>query len=185
MINTGQHMSEHTHVHRTPFFRQGAVICTLYIATEWDLWNLIVEALPEKTRGKKLIYKTRGNGQTERQTPPNIWAWPNWPKHMFKKMTAIQQKEPIYFRLLHSYPQLVFLTCLPAFSELKLSRPQAPPSNWCFAHCCPPWKPPSFCCVSLAFLGVRGSFRLIMALLPTTTNCFAGATKLFTRVSAS
>ena len=46
------------------------------------------------TGGKKLIYKTRGNGRTER--PRNIWAGPNWPTHMFKKIdsdTTCRHKE--------------------------------------------------------------------------------------------
>ena len=35
------------------------------------------------TGGKKLIYKTRGNGKTESQAPRNIWARPNWPTHTY------------------------------------------------------------------------------------------------------
>ena len=42
------------------------------------------------TGGKKLIYKTRGNGRMER--PRNIWAGPNWPTHMFKKIDCCGKK---------------------------------------------------------------------------------------------
>ena len=84
-------------------------------------------------------------------------------------------------------PQLVLLTCLLDFGELVW-----PPSNWCpsSAHCRPPSKPsslhPFVPCPWPFWAGSwsAGKFQVNHAAAKTATNCFGGATKLFTQVSA-
>ena len=127
------------------------------------------------TGGKKLIYKTRGNGRMER--PRNIWAGPNWPTHMFKKIdsdTTCRHKELFFCSHFVVAPQLVLLTRLPDFGELvwfQVVLPQAPPTKLVSKFCSlPPTLKPSslhlfLLCPWPFWVNTKsaGSFRLITA----------------------
>ena len=118
------------------------------------------------TGGKKLIYKTRGNGRMER--PRNIWAGPNWPTHMFKKIdsdTTCRHKELFFCSHFVVAPQLVLLTRLPDFGELvwfQVVLPQAPHQTGVqvllIAAHLKTLELASFSSLSLAFLGEHEEF---------------------------
>ena len=143
----------------------------------------IFRTLLEKLEGKKLIYKTRGNGQLQRRPSKHLGQigrhicsrklTPYGKKNLFTVIHVMVA--PFVSHLVECWPSsdtvianAHYVTYWPAQSELVWPRvfsPQAPHIKL-VSKCCslpPNLKtdyPPCFCCVSLAFLGGGWKFQV-------------------------